>query len=174
MGEAGRGSPKPPGGAADADVRDPAACDAGAPVDDPCDRRSSPRLEVLWSVDCETEDTFLYAAITNISEMGIFVQTTEPLAVGTALTLRFAPAHAPIATGNPGGAPQAPPEPFVLEGTVQWVNRARPTTPNPGMGIRFERLTLDDRERIVESIRTIAYLREEPVLAGRASDPPPN
>ncbi len=41
------------------------------------DRRSTERVDVLWSVDCETEDTFLYAAITNISEMGIFVRTTS-------------------------------------------------------------------------------------------------
>ncbi len=45
------------------------------------ERRSSERIEVTWSVDCETEDTFLYASITNISEMGIFVHTTEPLPV---------------------------------------------------------------------------------------------
>jgi type IV pilus assembly protein PilZ len=117
---------------------------------DACERRSTPRVDVLWSVDCETEDTFLYAAITNISEMGIFVATTEPLAVGTSVTLRFAP---------PGGG-----EPFILDGVVQWVNRIRPRehSPNPGMGIRFARLTLADRERIVDSIRTIAYLREEP------------
>ena len=30
------------------------------------------------------------------------------------------------------------------------------------MGIRFSSLTLADRERIVEAIHTIAYLREEP------------
>jgi type IV pilus assembly protein PilZ len=117
---------------------------------DGIDRRSSPRVDVLWSVDCETEETFLYASITNISEMGIFVQTNEPLAVGTAVILRFAPGH---------GC-----EPFILNGVVQWVNRSRPQqhSPNPGMGIRFASLTLPDRERIVASIRTIAYLREEP------------
>jgi type IV pilus assembly protein PilZ len=117
---------------------------------DPGERRSSERIDVLWSVDCETEDTFLYAAITNISAMGIFVRTTEPLAVGTVVTLRFAPPHRDDA--------------FVLGGVVQWVNRVRPRddNPNPGMGIRFSNLSLDDRERIVEVIRTIAYLREEP------------
>src|SRR5512140_491842 len=117
---------------------------------DPCERRSSERVDVLWSVDCETEDTFLYAAITNISAMGIFVHTTEPLAIGTVVTLRFAPPHTT--------------EAFALGGVVQWVNRVRPRedNPNPGMGIRFLSLTPDDRERIVEAIRTIAYLREEP------------
>src|SRR5207237_9432366 len=52
------------------------------------ERRRSDRYEVTWSVDCQTEDTFLYAYITNISEMGIFVKTEKPLAVGTRLILR--------------------------------------------------------------------------------------
>lgn len=114
------------------------------------DRRSAERIDVTWSVDCETDDTFLYAAITNISEMGIFVKTTEPLPVGTQLTLRFAP---------PTSA-----ESFVLRGTVEWVNTVRPLhdNPNPGMGISFRNLTPADRERIVEAIHTIAYLRDKP------------
>lgn len=103
---------------------------------------------MTWSVDCETEETFLYAAIANISELGIFVQTTEPLSAGTLLVLQFVPADAS--------------EPFVLQGAVQWVNIVRPLhdNPNPGMGIRFINLTLDDREKLVATIRTIAYLRE--------------
>jgi type IV pilus assembly protein PilZ len=123
-----------------------------------CERRVGERLDVLWSVDCETEDTFLYAAITNISEMGIFVRTTEPLAVGTQVTLRFAPPRER--------------EPFALDGIVQWVNAVRllDDNPNPGMGIRFSCLTLPDRERIVEAVRTIAYLREEPRQRARTSN----
>jgi type IV pilus assembly protein PilZ len=114
------------------------------------ERRSYERFEVTWSVDCVTEETFLYASIGNISEMGIFVRTIEPLPVGTQLTLRFAP---------PGHV-----DSFVLRGTVQWVNAVRPLSdnPNPGMGVRFIDLSADDRERIVETIRTIAYLREPP------------
>lgn len=109
------------------------------------ERRVSERIDVTWSVDCETDDTFLYASITNISEMGIFVQTKEPLEVGTTLTLRFAP---------PGH------QPFVLRGLVQWLNpvRALSVSPNPGMGVRFTDLTPEDRERLVEAIRTIAYV----------------
>ena len=130
-----------------------------------CDRRTGDRLDVLWSVDCETEDTFLYAAITNISEMGIFVRTTEPLAVGTSVTLRFAPSRVLRRSQEP--------EAFVLDGIVQWVNALRlvDDNPNPGMGIRFSRLTLGDRERIVEAIRTIAYLREEPRVPSGSSGP---
>lgn len=111
------------------------------------ERRAAERHDVTWSVDCETPDTFLYASISNISEMGIFVLTREPLAVGTKLTLRFAPPHH---------------EPFVLLGVVQWVNpvRADHDNPNPGMGVRFVDLADDERERLVEIVKTIAYLRD--------------
>jgi type IV pilus assembly protein PilZ len=111
------------------------------------DRRSAERVPVTWSVDCETDDTFLYANITNISEMGIFVATREPLEVGTKLTLRFAP---------PGAR-----ESFVLLGQVQWINPVKMLAENrnPGMGVSFLNLTPEDRERIVDVIRTIAYVR---------------
>ncbi len=55
------------------------------------DRRRADRVDVTWSVDCEAEDTFLYASIANISAMGIFVRTELPLEPGTAVQLRFAP-----------------------------------------------------------------------------------
>jgi uncharacterized protein (TIGR02266 family) len=112
------------------------------------DRRISARYEVTWAVDCVAEDTFLFASLANISEMGIFVRTTEPLAIGTRLTLSFAP---------PGH------EPFKLQGKVAWVNklRANGDNPNPGMGVRFISLTPGERERLVEVIRAICYLRSD-------------
>jgi type IV pilus assembly protein PilZ len=115
--------------------------------DSASDRRSHDRFDVEWSVDLVADDTFLYASITNISEMGIFVKTTEPRAVGTPMVLTFAP---------PGH------EPFKLAGSVAWINKVRDNgdNPNPGMGIRFADLSADDRERLVEIIRTIAYVRE--------------
>lgn len=123
--------------------------DDGAPSSSSdLDRRTADRFPVVWSVDCETEDTFLYAAITNISALGIFVRTEEPLPVGTTLRLRFAPALSFC-------------EPLVFDGLVQWINPNRPGCPNPGMGVRFAGLTPDDRERLVEIIRTIAYLPRE-------------
>lgn len=117
------------------------------PAIKPDDRRAADRYEVTWSVDCETQDTFLYASITNISALGIFVQTTDPLPVGTHVTLRFAP---------PGF------EPFALHGLVQWINAVRPDgdNPNPGMGVRFVDLSGADRERLIEVIKTIAYVRD--------------
>jgi type IV pilus assembly protein PilZ len=110
-------------------------------------RRSHHRFDVEWAVDCVADDTFLYASIANISAMGIFVKTVEPLAIGTSLTLTFEP---------PGY------EPFKLQGEVAWVNvlRADGDNPNPGMGVRFVNLRPEERERLVEVIRTIAYVRE--------------
>ena len=102
---------------------------------------------MTWSVDCETEDTFLYANITDISELGVFVRTQDPLEIGTRLTLRFAP---------PGSTDE-----FVTKGQVQWVNPVRMLghNPNPGMGVRFVELTDDARARLIELVRTIAYVR---------------
>ena len=110
-------------------------------------RRESERIDVAWDVDCATEDTFLYANITNISEVGIFVRTDEPLEVGTRLTLKFAP---------PGSV-----DTLVLKGQVAWVNPIRmlASNPNPGMGVRFIDLTQESRERLIEAVRTIAYVR---------------
>jgi type IV pilus assembly protein PilZ len=121
---------------------------AAEAIDDSvADRRTFDRVDVEWAVDCVASDTFLFASITNISGMGIFVRTTEPLRTGTRLRLTFAP---------PGA------ESFQLEGTVAWVNNVRDDgdNPNPGMGIRFINLKPDERERLVDVIRTIAYLRE--------------
>ena len=53
-------------------------------------------------------------------------------------------------------------ETYVLRGVVQWINPVRPLGENlnPGMGIRFLSLRPEDRERIVEAVRTIAYVRQ--------------
>jgi type IV pilus assembly protein PilZ len=154
-------NPPVPGGLAErpANTEPPASI---GPVSDGRNRRSAERIDVTWSVDCETEDTFLYAAIANISEIGIFVKTMDPLPVGTHLTLRFQPPRSVLDARDPLRGPST--EALVLGGKVQWVNHVRPLAdnPNPGMGIRFIDLRLEDRETLVELIRTIAYLREEP------------
>ena len=114
---------------------------------DGSERRVHDRVDVTWAVDCVAEDTFLYASIANISEMGIFVRSEKPLALGARVLLTFAP---------PGH------EAFRLAGEVAWINPVRKDgdNPNPGMGLRFIDLTPDNRERLVEVVRTIAYVRE--------------
>jgi type IV pilus assembly protein PilZ len=151
--DAGRSRGYPPGmeGAGPPrSTRPPLESDSGS------ERRSADRVDVTWSVDCTTEDTFLYASIANISALGIFVRTEAPLALGTELTLRFSPEEPAAAEGE-----------LVLRGTVAWINPVRPggDNPNPGMGVRFIDIDLPTRERLVEAVRTIAYLRPDALTA---------
>jgi type IV pilus assembly protein PilZ len=112
------------------------------------DRRSYERIPVSWAVDYQSGDTFLYSYITNISAMGIFIYSRDPLPTGSNIELKFAP---------PGE------EPFELVGEVAWVNPFREDGDNlnPGMGIRFVNLDPTMRERLVSLVRTIAYLPDD-------------
>lgn len=112
------------------------------------DRRVYTRYETSIAVDYASGDTFLFAYLQNISEMGIFIRTDAPLNVGTRLTLRF---HVDESA------------PLVLEGEVTWINpyREHGDNLNPGMGVRFSELSPDRREQVVELVRTVAYLNED-------------
>ena len=112
------------------------------------DRRIHTRYETSIAVDYASGDTFLFAYLQNISEMGIFIRTDSPLKIGTRLTLRF---HVDESA------------PLVLEGEVTWVNPFRESGDNlnPGMGVRFSELSPDRREQVVELVRTVAYLNQE-------------
>ena len=93
------------------------------------DRRVHTRVTVDLEVDYKSADNFLFAYITDISAMGIFIRTNVPEPPGSRLNLRFTP---------PGG-PQ-----LNLEGRVMWVNPYRPGSYdniNPGMGVQFIELT---------------------------------
>lgn len=117
-------------------------------VDADIDRREHARFETELSVDYADGETFLFAYITNISQMGIFISAKDPLPVGTPLRLRF-------------GLPDR--EPLALEGEVVWVNpyRTDGDNLNPGMGIRFHELSPELREEIVSIVRSVAYLQAD-------------
>ena len=112
------------------------------------ERRSYERFDAELSVDWASGENFLFSYITNISEMGIFIRSDDPPAVGTTLRMRFAPQGA---------------EALALEGVVAWINplRVDGENLNPGMGVRFTELTPEQRERLVEIIRTVAYLQDD-------------
>ncbi len=109
------------------------------------ERRSHPRVEVTWPVDYAAGDTFLFATITNVSALGIFIASHAPPPVGSALTMRFTPPDNP---------------PFEVHGEVAWVNPLRDDGDdvNPGFGVRFIDLDPDMRERLVSLVHAIAYL----------------
>jgi uncharacterized protein (TIGR02266 family) len=126
----------------------------GAPsrgTTDADERRQAPRVLVALEVDYALEENYLFAYITDISATGIFIRTVTPEPAGTHLNLRFSPPK--------DSAPDD--RPFELEGEVIWVNPYRPGAPDslhPGMGVRFHALSGDDRRRLIDLIRRIAYL----------------
>src|SRR5579863_1334750 len=74
------------------------------------DRRAAPRVLVDLEVDYASEDNYLFAYITDISETGIFVRTTTPQQPGTRLNMRFRNEDAQLE----------------VEGVVIWINPYRP------------------------------------------------
>jgi type IV pilus assembly protein PilZ len=115
------------------------------------DRRVHERVLVDIEVDYKADETFLFAYITDISAMGIFVRTNNPEPEGTRLNLCF----------------RVPPElgghRIEVEGEVIWINPFRPNEPSrqPGMGIQFVDLTPQQRELVMRMVRTFAYLDDE-------------
>ncbi|MDP3277683.1 MAG: TIGR02266 family protein [Deltaproteobacteria bacterium] len=116
---------------------------------DGIERRSYDRIPVAWPLDYQSGDNFLYSTITNISAMGIFVYSKNPLPRGTRIQVSFSPPDE---------------EPLSLTGEVTWINpwREGGDNPNPGMGLQFIDLQPEQRERLVELVKTIAYIPETP------------
>ncbi len=115
-------------------------------------RRIHERVMVDLEVDYRASDTFLFAYITDISAMGIFVRTNTPEPEGTRINLCF---RTPKELGS---------RPMELEGEVIWINRYRPNDPEgrqPGMGLRFVDLTPPQREEVMRLVRTFAYLSDD-------------
>lgn len=116
---------------------------------DGVERRSFLRVDVAnWEVDCNDGENFLYSYITNISEMGIFINSRTPPDLERPLRLRF------TAPGE---------EPMDIEGVVAWINPYRPNGENlnPGFGVRFTNLAPEQRERLVALVHAIAYLPDD-------------
>jgi type IV pilus assembly protein PilZ len=120
---------------------------AEVPVIADSDRRAAPRILVDLEIDYASEDNYLFAYITDISETGIFVRTTTPEQPGTHLNMRFRPDDE---------SPQ-----IEVEGEVIWINPYRPGAADnlhPGMGIRFVALDDELKDRLLELVRRFAYL----------------
>jgi type IV pilus assembly protein PilZ len=134
----------------------PADSDEDRPLPD---RRQWERIFVDLEVDYRSDDTFLFAYITDISQMGIFVRTLTPEPPGTRLNLRFCPPGLGV---------------LECEGVVIWINPYRPgdrENLNPGMGIRFVDLEREQRDRLRQLVRTFAYLSDESDGDGLDEDP---
>jgi len=111
------------------------------------ERRVHERVAVCLEVDYRCDDTFLFAYITDMSAMGIFIQTTTPRPAGTLLNLRFR-----LADGSR----------LDVDGRVIWVNQPHGASSiNPGMGVQFADLLPPQRDKILGLVRTFAYLSDD-------------
>jgi type IV pilus assembly protein PilZ len=111
------------------------------------ERREHERVAVCLEVDYRSDDTFLFAYITDMSAMGIFIQTTSPKPPGTLLNLRFR---------TPDG------KRLELDARVIWINQPHGADSiNPGMGVQFVDLSPTEREQIMGLVRTFAYLSDD-------------
>jgi type IV pilus assembly protein PilZ len=105
-------------------------------------RRQDIRIPIALKVDMEVpNDHYLFEYSTNLSQSGIFIQTDDPLEPGTLVQLQFTLPDAHL---------------IRTRGEVMWVNEDDEV--EPGMGIKFMGLSLEDRERILTAIKKIAIL----------------
>lgn len=104
------------------------------------ERRSSERADLIVRVDYKGVDDLFSEFARNINEGGIFVETESPPKRGASVDLQFR---------LPGSE-----EPVRARGTVVRVTDGETGDP-PGMGIEFEELDGETRERINEVVRRL-------------------
>ncbi len=104
------------------------------------ERRRSARTQLLVRVEYSTVDELFSEFTQDINEGGLFIETEKPQDTGTEVSLRF----------NLPGSSDA----LQTTGRVVWVRSHGGSAP-AGMGIEFDELTRDDRQRINEMIRSL-------------------
>lgn len=105
-------------------------------------RRRDPRVPIQLKVDVESpNEHYLFEYSSNLSQSGIFIETTEPLEPGTLVNIQF-----------------SLPEQYLIrtQGEVIWVNDEEDD--EPGMGIKFRGLADRDREMILNALKKLAIL----------------
>lgn len=94
------------------------------------ERRRKPRQKLRVEAEYRVGDgQTVQAHATDLTSLGAFVATSHPPPSGTELVLRLKLDES---------------EPIDLRGEVTWTR----TRKNPGMGIRFDRITPDARKRL--------------------------
>jgi len=104
------------------------------------ERRRFARTDLVVRVEYSTVDELFSEFTSDINEGGVFIETDEAQEVGTAVTLQF---HLPGTV-----------DPVKTQGLVVWRTDGSDGR-TPGMGVEFESLAADARERINEMIRSM-------------------
>ncbi len=106
------------------------------------DKRRYDRAEYVFRVDYSTPEALFNEFAENISEGGLFIKTPRPLEVGTEIVIEFL---LPLLD-----------EPIRVRGRVEWhtgLPGVRKST--PGMGVSFQSLSKEDKEKINRIVRTL-------------------
>lgn len=108
------------------------------------DKRKEPRIPIQLKVDIESpNDHYLFEYSSNLSQNGIFIQSTEPLPPGSLVNIQFLlPGEYWIRT----------------RGEVIWANDDDDAEEELGMGIKFIGLSERDREMILNCLKKLAIL----------------
>jgi uncharacterized protein (TIGR02266 family) len=107
------------------------------------DRRVGSRAPFKLDVNYRHGETYLFSSTRDVSELGIFLVTDNPLPVATKLQLEFR---------MPDDG-----EKIVVDGEVVWIDPVG-RGHEQGMGIRFIDPSAQIRIRLSALVRTIAYL----------------
>jgi uncharacterized protein (TIGR02266 family) len=121
-------------------------------LEDDAERRRFGRSDLLVRVEYSTIDEIFSEFTRDINEGGLFIETEKPRPTGTEVAMRF---------NLPGNE-----EPLQTIGRVVWVRSASDQVP-AGMGIEFDELSSEDRDRINSMIRS---LRNSPSEARKSAD----
>ena len=105
------------------------------------ERRQSPRAPLIVRVRFGSVDAVFSEFTRNVNEGGVFIKTDQPAAAGTQVNLEFE---------LPGGAGT-----IKASGRVTHVQDRLDAHDPVGMGVRFEDLDSDARERINEFVRRL-------------------
>lgn len=99
--------------------------------------RNDRRVALDLEIDYSDLETFCQDYIRNISKGGVFIETKNPLALGTELKLKFR---------LPGSS-----RPIQTAGVVMWIidpTKEESAGNSPGMGVRFGNLCTEDMDMI--------------------------
>ncbi|OAG27323.1 TIGR02266 family protein [Thermodesulfatator autotrophicus] len=106
------------------------------------EKRKSERVKHVFRVDYSTPEALFNEFAENLSEGGIFIKTENPLDVGTEITIEF---KLPFLE-----------EPIRVKGQVEWHTNLQGVNKNPpGMGVSFQGLSNEDKEKINKVVRKL-------------------
>lgn len=106
--------------------------------------RTQPRVSLTAKVRFSTSDSKHYESrATGIGGGGLYIESNEPLPVGTALSVQLA-------------LPDRPEQWLEMRGTVAWVcPKPDQYTFFPGMGVRFTNIPTEARERVLALVNSL-------------------